>query len=125
MKIKSFLPPWRKKKCSSIQTQHSGCEESPEEGCPTQTEGPTTRGVTEEGPSELSFSRQDRIHGAKGQEISIAGKGYVQREMPKYETAWPPERVVSARQFLGLQGIVWTESPLDCKEIQPVNFKGN
>ena len=94
-------------------------------GCPTQTEGATTQGVTEEGPSELRFARQEGIHGAKGQETSIAGKGYMPRETPKYETAWPAERGVSARQFLGLQGILWTKSPLDSKEIQPVNSKGN
>ena len=101
------------------------CEESPEEGCPTQTEGPTMQGVTEEEPSELRFARQEGMCRAKGHETSISGKGYMQRQTPKYETAWPAERIVSTCQFLGLQGILWTESPLDCKEIKLVNSKGN
>ena len=83
------------------------------------------QGVTEEEPSELRFARQEGMCRAKGHETSISGKGYMQRQTPKYETAWPAERIVSTCQFLGLQGILWTESPLDCKEIKLVNSNGN
>ena len=60
--------------CSSIQTQHSECGETPEEGCPTQTEGPTTQGVTEEGPSEHVLLDKKEFVGQRGVKQALLAK---------------------------------------------------
>ena len=60
--------------CSSIQTQRSECGETPEEGCPTQTEGPTTQGVTEEGPSEHVLLDKKELVGQRGVKQALLAK---------------------------------------------------